>query len=450
MIEKENVMGTKKVFPLLMAMAIPPMISMLIQSMYNIVDSYFVAKIGKEALTAVSLAFPLQNIVLSLAVGLGIGMNSCISRALGAKDKKSISSTATHSMILCGIQSVLLIVVGLFFSGTFISMFTQDPEILKMGTDYAQIVTVFSFGSLFHILIEKMFQSVGNMLAPMCLQALGAIINIILDPILIFGKFGFPAMGVRGAAIATVIGQITACLASVLLFCLKSEIKVSLRGFRWDFAVVKRIYAVAIPSSLMMAMPSVLVSILNSILVSFSQSAVAVFGLYYKLQTFVYMPANGLIQGMRPMIGYNYGAKKYHRLKTTLAFSMLVIGVVMFIGTAISLLLPDKVLLLFEADKEMLSIGTQALRIISCGFIVSTVGIVLSCAFEALGKGGRSLIVSLLRQLLIIPPLALVLSKVMGLNGVWLAFPIAEVIAAIAAVFLMARLHLFRGEKKQK
>lgn len=441
-------MGTRKVFPLLMSMAVPPMISMLIQSMYNIVDSFFVAKIGKDALTAVSLAYPMQNVVLAVAVGLGVGLNSSIARSLGAKDDHAICSAASHGVVLCGMHSVVLVLAGLFFSRAFIGMFTQDIAILEMGSAYCRIVICFSFGSLFHILIEKMFQSVGNMLVPMCLQALGAVINIILDPILIFGKLGLPAMGVRGAAIATVIGQMTACLFAVAIFRRNKLIRVSLKKFRFNPGMVKRLYAVGVPSAVMMALPSVLVSVLNGILVSISQSAVAVFGLYYKLQTFVYMPANGLVQGMRPIIGYNYGAKKYHRLKATMLWSVAVTGVIMLVGTVLSFTMPEQILSVFEADAEMLSIGVGALQIISCGFVVSTVGLILSGAFEALGKGGRSLAVSLLRQLFIIPPLSLLLSKGMGLNGVWLSFPIAELIAAVVAVILLVNLHLFQKEGK--
>lgn len=441
--QEEHVMGTRRVFPLLMSMAIPPMVSMLIQSMYNIVDSFFVAKMGKDALTAVSLAFPMQNIVLAIAVGLGVGLNSSISRSLGAKDDAAIRSAAAHSTLLCGIHSALLVLAGLFLSKGFISMFTQEAAILQMGTEYCKIVICFSFGSMFHILIEKMFQSVGNMVVPMFMQALGAIINIILDPIFIFGKFGVPAMGVKGAAIATVIGQMTACLASVLLLWRNRAVTVSFKGFRWDGEMVKRLYAVGIPSAIMMALPSVLVSILNGILAALSESAVAVFGLYYKLQTFIYMPTNGLVQGMRPIVGFNYGAKKTHRLKAVLIWSVGVTAVIMLAGTLFAFLLPEQILLLFDADQEMLSIGVQALQIISCGFIVSTVGIILSGAFEALGKGGRSLTVSLLRQLLILPPLAFLLSKWIGLNGVWIAFPVSECIASIVALLLLRRMHLF-------
>lgn len=446
--EKENIMGTKKMFPLLMSMAIPPMVSMLIQSMYNIVDSYFVAQMGKDALTAVSLAFPLQNITLALSVGLGVGLNSVISRSLGAKDKQGITNAATHGVALTALHSVLLLVVGLFLSRSFISMFSNDANVIQMGTEYCQVVLCLSFGMQFHITIEKMFQAVGNMFVPMCLQGVGAIVNIILDPILIFGKYGFPEMGVKGAAVATIIGQMTACLSAVLLFSRNKEIKVNFKKFKLDFSMIKKIYNVGVPSAVMTAMPSVLVSVLNGILVSISQSGVAVFGLYYKLQTFVYMPSSGLVQGLRPIIGYNYGAKKYDRLKQAMKSAMLVAVVIMVVGTVLFVAIPDKILLLFKADSEMLQMGVPALRIISIGFIFSAVSVVLSGAFEALGKGIQSLAVTLLRQLIIVVLLSVVLAKVMGLTGVWISFPVAEVIAAVLAIVLMKRQHFF-GEKNK-
>lgn len=442
--EKENIMGTKKMFPLLMTMAIPPMVSMLIQSMYNIVDSYFVAQISKEALTAVSLAFPLQNIALALSVGLGVGINSVISRSLGAKDKNGITNAATHGLLLTAVNSLLLVLIGLFLSKPFIGMFNNDPETVRMGTEYCQVVICCAFGMQFHITIEKMFQAYGNMLVPMCLQLVGAIVNIILDPILIFGKFGFPAMGVKGAAIATVIGQMVACLSAVILFSRSKDIKISFKNFKLDFSMIKRLYSVGIPSAVMTAMPSVLVSALNGILTSISQSGVAVFGLYYKLQTFVYMPSSGLVQGLRPIAGYNFGAKKYPRLKEAIKDSMIVVGVIMAIGTVVFCAFPDKVLMMFNADAEMLEMGVPALRIISVGFIFSTVSVVLSGTFEALGKGISSLSVSLLRQLVIIVALSIVLSKFLGITGVWISFPIAEAIAAVVAIFLMRKQHFFK------
>lgn len=437
----ENPMGTRPVFRLLLSMAVPPILSMLIQSMYNIVDSIFVARISRDALTAVSLAFPLQNLVLSVAVGIGVGISAVISQSLGAKNTRAADAAAANGLLLTAVHAVLFILFGLLFAKPFIDLFTDDPAIYAMGCQYSLIVICFSCGNLFHIYFEKMFQATGNMLVPMVLMLIGALTNIVLDPILIFGLFGFPEMGVAGAAAATVIAQFVSCILSVAWFFLRPQpIRLSLRGFRPDGGMIRRIYAIGIPSSVMMALPSVLVGLLNAILTPLSEAAVAMFGVYFKLQTFVYMPANGLVQGMRPLVSYNYGAGLHARMHRTVRLSLLTAGGIMAAGTLLFLLVPDALLRLFHADVEMLAIGIPALRIISLGFVVSSVGVVLAGAFEALGRGGPSLAVSLLRQLLIIPPLALLLSRFWGLTGIWITFPAAELFAAAAAVLLYRRL----------
>lgn len=437
----ENPMGTRPVFRLLFSMAVPPILSMLIQSMYNIVDSIFVARISRDALTAVSLAFPLQNLVLSVAVGIGVGISAVISQSLGAKNTRAADAAAANGLLLTAVHAVLFILFGLLFAKPFIGMFADDPEIYAMGCQYSLIVICFSCGNLFHIYFEKMFQATGNMLVPMVLMLIGALTNIVLDPILIFGLFGFPEMGVAGAAAATVIAQFVSCILSVAWFFLRPQpIRLSLRGFRPDGGMIRRIYAIGIPSSVMMALPSVLVGLLNAILTPLSEAAVAMFGVYFKLQTFVYMPANGLVQGMRPLVSYNYGAGLHARMHRTVRLSLLTAGGIMAAGTLLFLLVPDALLRLFDADVEMLAIGIPALRIISLGFVISSVGVVLAGAFEALGRGGPSLAVSLLRQLLLIPPLALLLSRFWGLTGIWITFPAAELFAAAAAVLLYRRL----------
>lgn len=437
----ENPMGTRPVFRLLLSMAVPPILSMLIQSMYNIVDSIFVARISRDALTAVSLAFPLQNLALSVAVGIGVGISAVISQSLGAKNTRAADAAAANGLLLTAVHAVLFILFGLLFAKPFIDLFTDDPAIYAMGCQYSLIVICFSCGNLFHIYFEKMFQATGNMLVPMVLMLIGALTNIVLDPILIFGLFGFPEMGVAGAAAATVIAQFVSCILSVAWFFLRPQpIRLSLRGFRPDGGMIRRIYAIGIPSSVMMALPSVLVGLLNAILTPLSEAAVAMFGVYFKLQTFVYMPANGLVQGMRPLVSYNYGAGLHARMHRTVRLSLLTAGGIMAAGTLLFLLVPDALLRLFDADVEMLAIGIPALRIISLGFVVSSVGVVLAGAFEALGRGGPSLAVSLLRQLLIIPPLALLLSRFWGLTGIWITFPAAELFAAAAAVLLYRRL----------
>ncbi|WP_180272777.1 MATE family efflux transporter [Konateibacter massiliensis] len=435
-----HVMEKKEILPLLLSNSIPPMISMLIQSLYNIVDSIFVAKLGEDAITAVSIVFPLQNLVLAIAVGLGVGINACMAINMGAKNKETVNLTASNGIVLTVFHSLLLLLIGLFLVKPYLEMFTNNEQVLKWALEYGQIVICFSFGSLFHINIEKMFQASGNMFVPMILQGVGAIINIILAPILIFGMFGLPALEVRGAAIATVIAQMTACLLAVISFAIMNkEVHISLKKYKLKWSMVKRIYSIAIPSAIMMSLPSILISILNGILGSISNTAVAVFGLYYKLQTFVYMPATGLIQGMRPIISYNYGAGRYDRLKKTVKVSLIVAGVIMAIGTVIFMGAPKLILSMFSATEEMNAIGVGMLRIISCGFIVSSVGIIYSGLFEALGKGRESLIISLLRQLVVTVGLTIVLSRFMGLTGVWISFPIAEGIAAVFAILLIKK-----------
>ena len=433
----ENIMGTKKVMPLLISMSVPPMISMLIQALYNIVDSMYVARVSEDALTAVSIAFPLQNLIIAVSCGFGIGLSSCVARALGAKDEKEVTSAATHGFLLSGVHWLLFVLMGLFVTGPFLKNFTDSPQIYEMSCQYTQIVLCFSIGSMYHLYAEKLFQATGSMVLPMIFQGAGAIFNIILDPIFIFGWFGIPAMGVQGAAIATVASQILAAALSMVFFLKKcTSVRIHLKGFRFEKNMLWKIYTVAIPSAIMMSLPSVLVAALNSVLSAFSATAIAVFGLYIKIQTFVYMPANGVIQGMRPIMSYNYGAGNRKRMKETLKASLEAAGVIMALGTLLFMAFPQGIMKLFNANAEMLEIGVPMLRIIAIGFIISTVGCVLSGAFEALGKGVQSLVVSLLRQLIIIIPLSAVLSKTAGLYGVWATFPAAELIAAVIGCIL--------------
>ena len=433
----ENAMGTKKVMPLLISMSVPPMISMLIQALYNIVDSMYVARVSEDALTAVSIAFPLQNLIIAVSCGFGIGLSSCVARALGARDEKEVTSAATHGFLLSGVHWLLFVLMGLFVTGPFLRNFTDSPQIYEMSCQYTQIVLCFSIGSMYHLYAEKLFQATGSMVLPMIFQGAGAIFNIILDPIFIFGWFGIPAMGVKGAAIATVASQILAAALSMIFFLKKcTSVRIHLKGFRFEKNMLWKIYTVAIPSAIMMSLPSVLVAALNSVLAAFSATALAVFGLYIKIQTFVYMPANGVIQGMRPIMSYNYGAGNRKRMKETLKASLEAAGVIMALGTVLFMAFPQGIMKLFNANAEMLEIGVPMLRIIAIGFIISTVGCVLSGAFEALGKGVQSLVVSLLRQLIIIIPLSAVLAKTAGLYGVWATFPVAELIAAVIGCIL--------------
>ncbi len=437
----QNKMETKPILPLLLSMAFPPMISMLVQSLYNIVDSMFVARISEEALTAVSLAFPIQNLILAFALGTGIGVNSYISRKLGEKQLEKANDAAAHAMVLAFFNYLLFVVLGFFLIKPFFHIFSESHEIISLGCEYTNIVVFFSFGALLHIAIEKILQATGNMIIPMLLQTIGAVINIILDPILIFGLFGFPAMGVKGAAIATVIGQITAMLLSILVIVFgKYAVKLHWNGFRFKWNLVKQIYSVGIPSMLMTALCSVLIMGLNSILAAFSNLAISVFGIYFKLQTFVYMPVSGLIQGAMPIMGYNYGAANKKRLLQTLRTSLAIAFGIMIGGTFLFQVFPHRLLSMFQASDAMLLLGIPALRIISAGFIPAAFGFLFATFFQAIGKGYGSFVIFLLRQLLIILPLSFLLAPKMGLTGVWISFPIAEIVSALLALGLFLNL----------
>ncbi len=442
---KNTFMKTKPIFPLLVSMAVPMMLSMLIQSLYNIVDSIYVSRLGTDALTAVSLAYPLQNITTSVSVGIGVGITSAISIHLGAQNQEKANRAATIGIALTVLHCLLFIVAGILVTRPFLKLFTDDPAILSDACDYTYIVLCLSFGCLLQVTMEKIFQGIGEMRLTMYLLASGCIINIILDPILIFGLLGFPAMGVKGAAIATVIGQICAFLLYVVVYRKKKlAICIHPKYLCLDKRIILQIYSVGIPSSIMMTLPSILVSILNRILASFSSVYVAVLGVYFKLQTFIYMPANGLVQGLRPILGYNYGAGEVKRVKSSIRYSLLMTAGLMLLGTLLSLLVPSQILSMFDADEELMQAGVTALRVISLGFLVSTVGIVYSGTFEALGKGRQSLTISLLRQFLLTIPLGYLFSKIWGPVGVWAAFPVGELTASIVAVFL---LNSFEGGK---
>ncbi len=444
---KQDFMKTRPVLPLLLSMAIPMMLSMLIQSLYNIVDSIFVSRLGTDALTAVSLVYPLQNIIVSVAVGIGVGISSVISRHLGAGNQENADKAATIGMALTVFHSILFVFIGLFVTVPFLKLFTDNAEILNMAAQYGKIVLCFSFGSLLQISMEKIFQATGNMVATMFLLGTGCIINIILDPILIFGYFGFPALGVSGAAIATVIGQIAAFLLYIVVYKkMNIGVTISKSHLTFDKSIIRQIYSVGIPSSIMTTLPSVLISILNGLLIGFSDVYVAVLGIYFKLQTFIYMPANGIIQGLRPIVGYNYGAHETKRMYQSIHLSLLFTAILMVLGTIAALVFPKPILSLFDADAALMESGVTALRIISLGFLVSTFSTVYSGTFEALGRGKESLIISLLRQFIITILMSYILSKFFGVNGIWASFPIAEAIAAVAAIYLFCRTkqHLYQ------
>lgn len=431
-------MREKPVFKLLMSMSVPVMFSMLIQSLYNIVDSIWVTQLGTDALTAVSLAFPLQNAILAVGVGMGVGIGSIISMNLGAGEREKANRVASLGLLLVLFHCVAFVLIGVFFTRPFLGIFTDDPQTLRWACEYTYIVLCFSFGQLIQMAFEKIFQSVGRMKTTMFLMASGGIINIILDPILIFGWFGLPAMGVKGAAVATVIGQVIAMFLYFIVYW-KQDLGVTVhpRYAKFNKRIIKRIYGIGVPATLLMAMPSVLTGVLNGILAELGSIYVAVFGLYYKLQTFVNMPTNGVVQGLRPIISYNYGAGERRRVRQTIAYSMAVVAVIMLIGTILALVFPVPILKAFHADGELMRYGVQALRIIGLSFMASTVGIVTATVFEGVGRGRNSLLISLLRQLVIIVPLGWVLSRFWGAVGIWVAFPVAEIIAMLVSLKML-------------
>lgn len=431
---KMNKMGSSPMLKLILSMSLPAMFSMLVQSLYNVVDSYFVSQISENALTAVSLAFPAQMLMISVAVGTGTGINSLVSRRLGEGKKDDADKAATHGIILGIVSWLVFALGGLFFTQTFFQMFTSNQAVTSLGGDYFYIVTVFSVGLFVEINLEKTLQATGNMIFPMVFQLIGAVTNIILDPILIFGYFGAPEMGVTGAAVATVAGQILSMIFA-LYICLfrKHDVHIGFKGFRLNGRTIRDIYAVGLPSMVMMSISSVLLTGMNFILIAFSETAVAVFGIYFKLQSFIFMPVFGLTQGIMPIMGYNYGAGNRKRLISALKIGSVIALIIMAIGTLIFLFLPEQMLQIFNASPQMLEIGVPALQIISLSFIPAALGITYSTLFQAVGMGGKSLIISILRQIVIILPVAYMLSHV-NLNTLWYAFPIAELICLGASI----------------
>lgn len=438
---RENKMGNTPMLKLIVSMSLPAMFSMLVQSLYNIVDSAFVAQLGEGALTAVSLAFPIQMLIISVAVGTGIGLNSLVSRRLGEKNQAEANSAATHGILLGLFSGIVVAILGLLFTRFFFECFTNDKTMIDMGYSYIIIITTLSFGSFVQINIEKTLQATGNMIYPMVFQLVGAITNIILDPIMIFGLFGFPKLGVLGAAIATVIGQIFAMLLSLYVVFKKShDVHITFKGFKLNFKTIKNIYAVGFPSMVMQSIGSVLIVGLNSILITFSDAAVSVLGIYYKLQSFIFMPVFGLTQGVMPIMGYNYGAKNKHRLLSALKIGSVIAILIMLFGTILFMSIPDKLLMIFNASEQMLEIGVKALRTISLCFVPAAIGIMFSTLFQAIGQGHKSLYISILRQLVIILPVAYLLSKI-GLYYVWYSFPIAEVFSLMVSVIFLSMIY---------
>lgn len=441
--EKPNRMGTAKMLPLILSMALPAMFSMMVQALYNIVDSYFVSQVSEKALAAVSLAFPIQNLQIAFAVGTAVGVTSLISRRLGQGRQQEAVSAAAHGILLGVATALAFAVYGAFFTTPFFRMFESDPEIVHMGDQYISVCCIFSFGSFVVVMVEKILQATGNMFWPMVFQLVGAVINILLDPVFIFGWFGLPALGVTGAAVATVGGQILSMLFSLVVLAVRPHaIRISFKGFRPQWSTIKSIYAVGLPAIVMQAIGTVMNMAMNAILSGFSTAAYTVFGLYFKLQSFVFMPVFGLTQGLLPIMGFNYGAKNKKRLLSALASGSVIALVIMAAGMLLFLLLPHRLLGIFNASPELLAIGVPALRIICTCFIFAALGIVSSTLFQAVGKGVYSLVVSLMRQLVILVPAAWLLAAATGqVNAVWWAFPIAETVSLLASVVFFLRLY---------
>ena len=428
-------MGTMPVGKLLFSMSVPAIFSMLVQSLYNVVDSIFVAQVSEDALVAVSIAFPLQMLIIALALGVGVGTNALIARRLGEKRREEANIAANTGIVLSLINMALCMLVGLFLAKPFVGLFTQDAAIFTMGSQYLMIVMVFSVGVMIEMTCSRVLQATGNMIVPMISQLIGAITNIILDPIFIFGYFGVPKMGVAGAAVATVIGQILAMIFVLIVLKVGThEVDIAPWRHHPQMQAAKDIYRVGIPTFVMNAIGSLTTTAMNAILMGFSATAVAVLGIYFKLQSFVFMPIFGLNLGAMPILGYNYGAADEKRFTRTLALSFGVALAIMVIGTVLFWTMPEMLLKLFNGSDQMLQLGSYALRVLALCFLPAACSIIMTTMFQALGKGMMSLVMSLLRQLVFIIPLAWILGQLGGLGAVWFCYPAAELLVAVIFV----------------
>lgn len=436
---KENKMGTMPVNKLLITMSLPMMVSMLVQALYNVVDSIFVSRINENALTAVSLAFPIQTLMIAVAGGTCVGINAVLSKALGEKEQERADHTAVSGIILMAVSYLLFLAVGLFATRPFYLTQTSDAQIVEFGVQYLSIVCSCSFGLFAQFVFERLLQSTGRTFYIMITQGTGAVINIILDPIFIFGLLGMPKMGVAGAAVATVTGQTIAGVIAMLMNFKKNEdITIRFRGFRLEREIVGQIYKIGVPSMIMQAIGSVMTYGMNLILISFTPTATAVFGVYFKLQSFIFMPVFGLNNGLVPILAYNYGAGRRDRFIQALKCGILYAVSIMAVGVVIFQTIPEVLLGFFEASDEMLRIGVPALRIICISFLPAGFGIVCGTAFQALGNAVYSMFVSIARQLVVLLPAAYLLALTGEVTNVWWAFPIAEVMSlAMTAIFLI-------------
>ncbi|MCI6634704.1 MAG: MATE family efflux transporter [Clostridiales bacterium] len=440
---KENKMGVMPMGRLILSMSVPMILSMLVQALYNVVDSVFVARYSQDALAALSYSFPAQNLMIGTATGTGVGVNALLSKSLGEKNFDKANKTAANGILLAMFGSVLFFLFGLFFAEPFITFQTKTPSIIAEGRTYLSIVTMLSFGIFGEIMFERLMQSTGKTIYTMFTQGIGAIINIILDPIMIFGLLGCPQMGVAGAAYATVIGQIVAFVLGIVFnHKYNPEVRLYAKNFKPDFGIIGRIYAVGIPSIIMVGIGSVMTTAMNKILNGFSDVAASVYGVYFKLQSFAFMPVFGLNNGVIPVIAYNYGAQKRKRMLHAVRLSCIIATCFMGIGLLLMQCIPAELFALFDAGEDMLAIGVPALRIISISFLFAGVCIALSSVFQALGKGIYSMCISFARQLVVLVPAAYLLSLSGNVNAIWWSYPIAE-IASIAVSLLLFR-HVYK------
>lgn len=444
----DTFMKERPVLPLLLSMGLPMALSMLVNSLYNIVDSFFVAQISEDAMTALSLVFPIQNFINAVGIGFGVGINAVISLHLGAGQRDEADRAASQGLALSLVHGVVLTVGGIALMPAFLGMFTTSQAVIGLGTRYSNVAFSFTVMIMLGLVFEKLFQSVGAMKTTMASMLCGCVANILLDPVLIFGLGPFPALGIEGAALATGIGQtLTLAVYLAVYFLRPIQVRIRRKYLRPRGNMAKRLYAIGIPATLNLALPSLLVSALNAILAAYSQVYILVLGIYYKLQTFLYLPANGIVQGMRPIIGYNYGAGEHKRVGQIYHTVLCLCGGIMLAGTVICLLLPSQLMGLFTQTPETIQVGAQALRIISGGFLVSAVSVASCGALEGVGKGTPSLVISLCRYLVVIVPAAFLLSRAFGPVGVWHTFWVAEALTALVAWVVY---HRAMGVKKIK
>ena len=438
----ENKMGTMPINKLIINMSLPLITSMFIQAFYNIVDSLFVARINEDALTAVSMSFPAQNLMISAGVGVGVGITALIARYLGAHDEKGITRVVHNGIFLGILNSILFALFGIFLAKFYFEFQKASGIIETYGIQYLSICSIFAFSIIMEITFERMLIASGKTIYTMITQSTGAIINIIFDPILIFGLFGFPKMGIVGAAVATIFGQTVAMFMALYFNVAKNhEVRISIKKFAVDFKTIVNIYEIGFPSIVMQSAASFMIFQLNNLLASFSTTATAVLGVYFKLQSFVILPVFVLNNSVISIVSYNYGAGKIKRLLKTVKVANIYAFSIMLAGFVLCQVLPSQILKIFDASDNMLAIGVPALRIISFSCLIAPFSIVSSGTFQALGKGTFSLIISLIRQLIVILPLSYLLSRVMGMKGVWVAFPIAEIVAGILTIIYLRKLY---------